>query len=78
MKKYFIIIFSFCLFFGQNNIERTEISGFIFDKNTGEILIGANVFIKNTDYGTSTDINGYYALVNIPYDVNSILVFSLY
>ena len=76
MKKYFIIIFSYCLLFGQNNIERTEVSGFIFDKNTGEILIGANVFIKNTDYGTSTDINGYYALVNIPYDVNSILVFS--
>ena len=49
------------LVYAQNN----TISGFITDKETGEALIGANVFIQETGNGMSTDKNGYYVLQNI-------------
>ena len=58
----------------QNN--NIDLSGFISDKNTGEVLIGANIFLLNSNIGTSTDINGYYALIDIPKDKNSILIIS--
>jgi hypothetical protein len=41
------------------------VSGFITDEETGEALIGANVFIAETGNGMSTDKNGYYVLQNI-------------
>ena len=42
-----------------------KLSGFITDEETGEALIGANVFIAETGNGMSTDKNGYYVLQNI-------------
>ena len=47
------------------NISFSEVvvSGFITDQNTGEALIGANVFISNTNNGVTTDKNGFYSIV---------------
>jgi len=47
------------------NISLSEvvISGFITDQNTGEALIGANVFISDTNNGVTTDKNGFYSIV---------------
>jgi len=42
-----------------------NLSGFITDQETGEALIGANVFIVETGNGMSTDKNGYYVLQKI-------------
>ena len=42
-----------------------KLSGFITDQETGEALIGANVFIAETGNGMSTDKNGYYVLQKI-------------
>jgi len=42
-----------------------KLSGFITDQETGEALIGANVFLIETGNGMSTDKNGYYILQNI-------------
>ena len=42
-----------------------KLSGFITDQETGEALIGANVFLIETGNGMSTDKNGYYVLQNI-------------
>ena len=42
-----------------------KVSGFITDEETGEALIGANVFMAETGNGMSTDKNGYYVLQNI-------------
>ncbi|MCB0495097.1 MAG: TonB-dependent receptor, partial [Cyclobacteriaceae bacterium] len=41
-------------------IAQTKISGTVTD-TSGEILIGANVFIKDSYDGTSTDVNGQYS-----------------
>ena len=47
------------LLWGQSS---HQIYGFITDSNSGEVLIGANVFIKETGQGMATDVNGYYVL----------------
>ena len=37
-----------------------QVYGFITDSTSGEALIGANVFIRETGQGMATDNNGYY------------------
>lgn len=43
-----------------------SISGYIADKLSGETIIGANLMLENTPYGTSTDRNGFFVITNIP------------
>lgn len=42
------------------------ITGYITDKETGEPLIGANVLLEGTNYGSATDATGRYYITNIP------------
>jgi len=42
-----------------------QVYGFITDSTSGEALIGANVFIRESGQGMATDNNGYYVLSNI-------------
>ena len=42
-----------------------QVYGFITDSTSGEALIGANVFIRETGQGMATDNNGYYVLSEI-------------
>lgn len=44
--------------------------GYITDAETGEGLIGVNVVIQGTSYGTTTNVDGYYQL-NVPANVNA-------
>jgi outer membrane receptor protein involved in Fe transport len=44
----------------------TTISGFVYDNENGEALIGANVYLENSSSGTSTNLNGYYVLTDVP------------
>ena len=64
----FLLITSFS--FGQVS----RISGIITDAETGETLIGANVFIRETGRGMATDINGYYVLDNLGSDSKTLVV----
>lgn len=42
-----------------------KISGKVFDKETKEPLLGANVVIQGTYLGAATDIDGYYYINNV-------------
>ncbi|MDL2262132.1 TonB-dependent receptor [Bacteroidales bacterium OttesenSCG-928-I21] len=42
------------------------IKGFIFDKEDNEPCAFANIGVKGTNFGASTDINGYFTIVRIP------------
>ncbi len=46
----------------QNTTEKGKIRGIVFDANSKEPLIGANVIIKGTSIGAATDIEGKFAL----------------
>ena len=67
-----IIILTISLGFAYS----ANISGFVTDAETGEALIGANVYIKETQQGTSTDLNGYYVILNV--NADSVSVISSY
>ncbi len=43
-----------------------KIVGKVTDTESGEPLVGANVFIKGTTMGAATDSNGDYLILNIP------------
>lgn len=42
------------------------ITGQVIDRNTKEPLIAANVILIGTNYGASTDENGFYRIENVP------------
>jgi hypothetical protein len=50
------------------------LQGKVTDKRTGEAMIGANVFIDGTTYGTSTKRDGSYVIPNIPPGIYSVKV----
>jgi len=43
--------------------QKIRISGFVSDKTTGEVLIGANVLEKGTHNGTASDNNGFFSIM---------------
>jgi len=62
MKK-IILVFVFIFFsinFAQEN--NSSINGFVYDKTTGEALIGANVFIQSLNRGAVSNISGFYVI----------------
>ncbi len=49
-----------------------KIAGKITDKNTGEAIPFANVFVEGTTLGAAADIDGIYTIVNVPPGVYNI------
>ena len=47
---------------GVHMPRRFTISGFVREKSSGEVLIGANVYARGTSYGTTTNSYGFYSL----------------
>ena len=68
--KYSVIIFIFALcsvwsrplFAGTTG----KIAGEVKDRKTGEALIGVNVLVEGTTAGASTNLEGYYFILNLP------------
>jgi hypothetical protein len=48
--------------FGQHGIVR----GFVYDKENGEPIIGANVYLNGTTMGAASDVNGFFSISRIP------------
>jgi len=57
-----LFIFTFCLIAGTTG----KISGIVADAESGEPLPGANIVIEGIPYGASTDLDGFYYILNIP------------
>jgi hypothetical protein len=51
--------------FAQGNGTFTY-SGTVIDSTDGESLISANVYIKELNYGSSTNLSGYFVIPNVP------------
>jgi hypothetical protein len=43
-----------------------KIKGFVYEKETGEPVLFTSVYLKGTNYGAATDVNGYYLISNVP------------
>ena len=51
-----------------------SITGHVYDKQSKEILTGANIIVKGTSLGAATDINGKYTIRNIPVGPVTLLI----
>ncbi len=54
--------------------KRATVSGFVYDKSTGETLIGATVFFVGTRLGGTTNNNGYFVISDVPVGVDTLVV----
>ena len=54
--------FLIAMFLFASNINADVLTGKVTDSDTGEPLVGAQVFVKGTFVGTTTDVNGSYSL----------------
>lgn len=59
-------MFGPALLFAQNGGPKGSIKGKVMDIETKTPLIGVNIYVKNTQTGTTTDIEGNYEMTNIP------------
>lgn len=74
MRKQYIIFFIF-LFFSLTLIgQKAKLTGFVYDKESGDPVIYTNVYFKGTNIGATTDLNGYYAITNIPADTYTLTI----
>jgi len=64
MKNIFNVLL--VVIFITNSLAQSTLQGLIIDKNTSEIIIGAEIYIPALKIGTVSDINGKYTIKNIP------------
>lgn len=57
-----ILSFAYQILYAQNE---GTISGFIYDKGSGEGLIGANIYIKPLNRGAVTNVTGYFVIPKV-------------
>ena len=68
-----IIMMTGIMSFAQDN----TIKGFVYEKSNGEPVMFANVFLKGTTLGSTTDINGYFSITRIPAGEYTVMVTSI-
>ena len=77
MKLVRFIILIFMLYSqiitAQSGVSAT-ISGFVYDKSSGEALIGASVYIKSLSLGATTNLSGYFVIPNVMAGRQSLIV----
>jgi ferric enterobactin receptor len=61
-------------YFGPPKTFNYALSGVVKDKNTGEALPFANLIIKGTTSGVTTNVDGYFTLPKIPTDTCTLVV----
>ncbi len=62
----------------KTDLKTSTLHGYIRDKATGEVLIGANVFIRSTGTGATTNGYGFYSLTVPPGDYSLIISYIGY
>ena len=63
MNNYIVFVFTFLIC--KNLNAQNIISGYIYDLDSKESLIGANVIVNEKKIGTVTNYNGFFKL-NLP------------
>lgn len=53
-------------FAGVSTAQNATIRGFVYNESTGEPLIFTPVFLEGTNFGVSTDVNGFYSITKVP------------
>lgn len=73
MFRKIISLMSFILLFASVVLAQTgRVSGTVIDQQTGEPLIGTNVIIMGTNFGSTTDANGNFLITQVPAGIYSV------
>lgn len=64
--KFFFSILCSILFVAGLSAQKGTVRGNIFDKDSGEPVIYANVYLDGTTTGTNSDVNGFFTLTDVP------------
>jgi outer membrane receptor protein involved in Fe transport len=59
----FAIFLSFSFIYSSTT---GKLAGVVTDQETGDPLIGVNVFLEGTILGSATDLDGYFFILNVP------------
>ncbi len=73
-QQQLFLLFALCFFPFLLIAQTGSITGVIIDAESKETIIGANVLLKGTDFGTSTDFDGFYSIRNVPVGIYEIVV----
>jgi TonB-dependent receptor len=66
MHKIFLTVLLYCSFLSSMAVAQTgSITGTVTDEISGETIIGANVVLKGTTTGASTDLDGKFTISNL-------------
>ena len=68
----FVFLFQSLIYSDLFSANKGKIAGKVTNQQTGEALIGANVFIPGTGLGAMTDKNGEYFIINVPPGIYSV------
>ena len=61
------------MFFGALSAQSSgKITGVATDKVTGEALPGVNVVVEGTRLGASTDVDGFFVILNVPVGTHNV------
>ncbi|WP_430906026.1 SusC/RagA family TonB-linked outer membrane protein [Maribacter sp. 2-571] len=72
--KQFLFFISFLFLCTTTIAQSVKVSGTVYDQTTSQPLPGANVFVKNTNTGTTADFDGNFELSDVA--IGDVLVFS--
>lgn len=61
-----LLLFLLLPFYSYVFSQNASIKGFVYDKDNGEPLLFVNVFLSGTNYGASTNEEGYFVISKIP------------
>ncbi len=64
-RCFFICLLLFFVAFSAT-AQKGSVKGFVYDKETGEPAIFTSVYLYKTTIGATTDINGFFAITQIP------------
>ncbi|MDR0969830.1 MAG: TonB-dependent receptor [Lentimicrobiaceae bacterium] len=67
------VVFVFT-FYGFINAQTAAVRGFVYEEATGEPVMFANVYLKGTTQGSTTDINGYFSITQLKPDDYTLVV----
>lgn len=77
IRRFFLIVFIMTISTLAYSQGENSIKGFVYEKSNGEPVMFANVFLKGTTLGSTTDINGYFSITRIPDGEYTIMVTSI-
>jgi len=66
LQPFFIFKFLFFISISLSAQDTGELTGYVYDFETGEPILGATVQVLDTQLGAVTDEDGYYVIENVP------------